>query len=64
MLLTFLASGSARLKANRGGLMEVYIDKVLGAKERPSPAVLAQWASLAALLTVDDLKVHICPVGG
>jgi len=32
---------------------------VLGAKERPSPAALAQWVPLAALLTVDDLKVLI-----
>ncbi len=64
VLLTFLASDSARLEGHRGALMELYIDKVLGAKERPSPAALAQWAPLAALLTVDDLKVPLLvPLG-
>ena len=59
VLLTYLASDSTRLDARRGAVMELYIDKVLGAKERPSPAALAQWAPLGALLTVDDLKVPI-----
>ena len=43
--------------------MELYIDKVLGAKERPSPATLAQWAPLAALLTVNELKVPPWSIG-
>ena len=61
VLLLSLSSDSARLDAHRGALMELYVDKVLGARERLPPAALDQWAPIAAVLTADDLKVPPVP---
>ena len=61
VLLTYLATDGAQLDAHRSALIELYIDKVLSARERPSAAALAQWAHLAALLTLEDLRGTLLP---
>jgi hypothetical protein len=56
-----LAKGPQLLEEHRGALLALYVDQVLGAKERPAADSLAGWAPLAAALTHDDLAATLLP---
>jgi hypothetical protein len=55
VLLEVCAAQPELMSANRAGLLGLYTDKVLGARERPSPETLAAYQPLLATLTDEEL---------
>ncbi len=55
VLLEVCAAQRELMSANRAGLLGLYTDKVLGARERPSPETLAAYQPLLATLTDEEL---------
>ena len=50
-----------QMAQHRSALFALYIEQVLSAKERPSAAVLAGWAPLAASVSHDELAGTLLP---
>jgi len=60
-IISHLAKQPEVLATHRGALLSLYVEHVLGSKERISAAALAGWSSLAAVLTHEDLVSTFLP---
>ena len=61
LVISHLSEQPDALADHCGALLSLYIDHVLGSKERISAAALAGWSQLAASLTHEDLATTLLP---